>query len=78
VKEARAAQMLDSGAWKAGLREGIMEGVRTRTDGFGAGVGEGEVSSGRKDWSVRMGVRRRVLRRSEKVVGERVAIGEVG
>lgn len=33
---------------------------------------------GRKVWSVRIGVRRRVLRRSFRVDGASVAIGEVG
>lgn len=35
VKDVRAAMMLDSGAWKAGERAGIIEGVRTRTLGLG-------------------------------------------
>ena len=34
VREERAATSEDSGRWKAGLREGIIEGVRTRTEGF--------------------------------------------
>ena len=56
VNEDRAATMLDSGAWKAGDRLGIMDGVRTRTDGFVAALGAewccevlGEDRSGRKD-----------------------------
>lgn len=61
-----------------------MEGVRTRTDGLWLIVeGEGwwrgrEVRSGRKVCRVRIGVRRRVLRRSERVEGGRVAIGAEG
>jgi hypothetical protein len=35
VKEVKAATMLDSGAWNGGDRLEIMDGVRTRTDGFG-------------------------------------------
>lgn len=34
VKDERAETMLDSGAWNAGDRLEIMDGVRTRTDGF--------------------------------------------
>lgn len=81
--------MTDSGAWKAGLREDIMDGVRRRTEGLGVvegvelawrcGCEKGRIwRSGRKVWSVRIGVRRRVLRRSETVLGARVAIGEEG
>jgi hypothetical protein len=86
VKELSPATIVDSGMWKAGLRAGIMEGVRTKTEGFGdgdelcrCGCASGrEVRSGRKVWIVRIGVRRRVSRRSFKVDGERVAIGEDG
>jgi len=84
VKELRAAQIVDSGRWKAGFRLDIMEGVRTRTDGLGPVVdGAGwcsgrEARNGRKVWRVRIGVRRRVFRRSESVEGGRVAIGEEG
>jgi hypothetical protein len=39
VKEDRAETILDSGAWKAGERLGMMVGVRIRTDGFGASLG---------------------------------------
>jgi hypothetical protein len=84
VNDDRAAQIADSGRWKAGFRLDIIEGVRTSTDGFGAGLeGEGwwrgrEVRSGRKVWRVRIGVRRRVFRRSERLEGWRVAIGEQG
>jgi hypothetical protein len=38
VNEERAAIIEDSGRWNAGLRLGIMHGVNTRTDGFGAGA----------------------------------------
>jgi hypothetical protein len=51
-----------------------MDGVRTRTDGLGTV----DVRSGRKFWSVRIGVRRRVLRRSESVEGGRAATGAEG
>jgi hypothetical protein len=84
VKEDRAATMLDSGAWKGGDRLEMMQGVRTRTDGFGGGPGYerwgvlGEARSGRKDCRVRMGDRRRVFRMSLSVEGDRVAIGEEG
>lgn len=61
----------DSGAWKAGERLGIMEGVRTRTEAFGVDVGVwlceyvgGEVNRGRKACVVRIGLRRRLLIRS--------------
>jgi hypothetical protein len=85
VKASRAETMLDSGRWKAGWREEMMFGVRTKTEGFLA-VAEWDCEcgrgrdwrSGRKVWSVRIGIRRRVLRRSEKVLGESVAIGDVG
>jgi hypothetical protein len=82
VKEESAATMLDSGAWKAGDKLGIIEGVRTRTEGLGT-VGESprfkfEVRSGRNVCMVRMGFRRRVFMRSLSVEGERVAIGEEG
>lgn len=38
----------------------------------------GEASRGRKDCTVRMGVRRRVFSRSLSVDGDRVAIGAEG
>jgi hypothetical protein len=87
VKAFKPPTSVDSGAWKAGLREGIMEGVRIRTDGFGPFCLLGcrcecergkDVRSGKKACIVRIGVRRRVLRRSLSVAGERVAIGEGG
>jgi hypothetical protein len=86
VKLESAAQIEDSSKWNAGLRLGIMEGVMTRTEGLGAAGAEWscgwwsgrEVRSGRKAWRVRIGVKRRVFRRSERVEGERVAIGEEG
>ena len=88
VKDERAATRDDSGRWKAGLREGMMVGVRTRIEGFcGGGAGPAfkcgwergrEVRSGRKVCRVKMGVRRRVLRRSERVLGAKVAIGPDG
>jgi hypothetical protein len=63
-----------------------MPGVNKRTDGlwvsfgaacFGCGNGD-ECSSGRKVRSVRSGVNRRVLRRSESVSGAIVDNGAVG
>lgn len=85
-REVRAEFIRDSGAWKAGFKEDIIEGVRRRIEGLrGADVGCGpgcvrgrDCRSGRKVWRVRIGVRRRVLRRSEMVLGERAAIGEEG
>jgi len=85
VKDERAETMLDSGAWNAGDRLEIMEGVRTRTDGFdgvvetacGCKVPE-EAKTGRKDCKVRIGVSKRVFKRSLNVDGERVAIGAEG
>lgn len=74
VKLDSAAMIEDSGRWKAGRRAGIMDGVRTRTEGLVAVV----VRSGRKVWSVRIGVRRRVFRRSESVAGGSAAMGVEG
>jgi hypothetical protein len=88
VKEVSAETIADSERWKAGFRLEIMEGVRTRTEGLIGGVGglgcwsgweRGRIwRSGRKVWSVRMGCRRRVLRRSERADGASVAIGREG
>lgn len=82
MEEVRAATILLSGRWKAGLRLEIMFGVRTRTDGLGGGglvlKGGAEWRSGRKVWSVRIGVRRRVLKRSERVDGVSVESGADG
>lgn len=88
VRALREAMSVDSGAWKAGFREVIMEGVRMRTEGLGmsclvfgcrCGCGSGrEVRSGRNTCRISIGVRSRVLRRSLRVTGESVAIGEVG
>jgi hypothetical protein len=36
VKDDRAAVIADSGRWKAGVREGIIVGVKTSTDGLTA------------------------------------------
>lgn len=84
VKEESAETMLDSGAWKGGDRLEMMEGVRTRTDGFGGAVEiEGcealeEAKRGRKDCKLRIGVSKRVFKRSLNVDGERVAMGAEG
>jgi hypothetical protein len=88
VKAFRAETERDSGRWKAGFRLEIMLGVKTRIDGFGVeaagpvcrcGWGKGRICRrGRKVWRVRIGVRRRVLRRSESWDGGREASGKVG
>jgi hypothetical protein len=88
VKAFRAETERDSGRWKAGFRLEIILGVRTKMDGFGAGIAgpvcrcgwlKGRIwRRGRKVWRVRIGVRRRVLRRSESWDGGREARGEVG
>lgn len=87
VKDVRAETTALSGAWKAGEREGIMDGVRRRTEGLVDGEVPGwccgcesgtEVRSGRKLWRVRIGLKRRVLRMSDRVFGDRVAIGAEG
>lgn len=85
VKDDRAETILASGAWKAGEMLEMMVGVRTRTEGFGEAIESGcwcevlgEARSGRKDCKVRIGVIRRVFRRSLSVEGDRVAIGAEG
>lgn len=87
LKVVRAEIRVDSGAWNAGEREGIIEGVRIRMEGLGVGCGVEEcvgcdsgreVRSGRKVCKVRIGVRRRVFRRSLRIAGASVAIGDVG
>lgn len=57
----------------------MMEGVKTSTFGgvFSAEVPRRAVRSGRKDWMVKMGCRRWVLKRSAKLEGGIVAIGLV-
>jgi len=74
MKLVRAATREDSGRWKAGRRWDIIEGVRMRMEGLGRVV----VRSGRKLWRVRIGVRRRVFKRSERVDGGRAAMGAEG
>ena len=86
VKDVRAETMVLSVLWKAGQRDGMMLGVRTRIEGGGGGLriasGFGEVvrvvKRGRKVCNVRMGCKSRLLRRSESVLGERAATGEEG
>ena len=82
TEEVSAATILLSGRWKAGLRFEMIFGVRTRTDGFGCGSLVWEIGaacrSGRNVCSVRIGVRRRVLRRSERVDGDIVERGAEG
>lgn len=60
--------------------EEIMDGVKTRTLGGSHLSPTGcrrEVRSGRKAWIVRIGWRRWVLKRSAKLEGGMVAMGEV-
>ena len=87
VALASAEIIADSGRWNAGDKLDIILGVKKRTDGFPTnrcvgrrcGCGSGKLwRSGRKDWRVSIGVRRRVFRRSESVEGESVAIGVDG
>lgn len=80
VKAERAEETVASGAWKGGLMEDMMDGVKTRTLGgvhFSPGGHRRLVRRGRKAWIVRMGCRRWVLKRSAKLDGGMVAIGEV-
>lgn len=80
VKADRAEQTVASGAWKGGLMEEMMEGVKTRTLGgthFSPMGPSLDVSSGRNVWMVRMGCSRWVLKRSAKADGGMVAMGEV-
>ncbi len=79
VKADRAEQTVASGAWNGGLIEEMMDGVKTITFGgvnFSAGPRRA-VRRGRKDWMVRMGCRRWVLKRSARLDGGMVAIGDV-
>ena len=59
--------------------EEMMEGVKTMTlgGGFSLGVESLAVRRGRKAWMVKMGWSRWVLKRSAKLDGGMVAIGEV-
>ena len=60
VNADRAEQMVASGAWKGGLMDDIMEGVKTRTlGGVESPLGLSRaVRRGRNAWMVRMGLRR--------------------
>lgn len=92
----RAEHTVASGAWKGGLMEEMIEGVKTSTlgdgvsvtvlslspsllgvEGGGGGGARRDVRSGRKAWIVRTGCSRCVLKRSAKLEGGIVAIGEV-
>lgn len=67
-----------SGAWKGGLMDEMMDGVKTSTRGEDRSeVVSRAVSRGRKAWMVRIGLRRCVLKRSAKLEGGMVAMGEV-
>lgn len=69
-----------SGAWNGGLMEEMMDGVNTRTFGgihFSPMGLRRDVSSGRKAWMVSIGCRRCVLKRSAKLEGGMVAMGDV-
>lgn len=80
VKAERAEQTVASGAWKGGLMDDIIDGVKTSTLGghhFSPMGLRRAVSSGRKAWIVRIGWRRWVLKRSAKLDGGIVAMGEV-
>lgn len=86
ANEESAEVMADSGRWKAGEREEIREGVRRRTLGFvvlwlGLWCGWLRGRSwrrGRKACVVIIGVKSRVLRRSERVEGGRAESGREG
>ena len=83
-KAERAAEMVDSGMWKAGDREGIIDGVKSRTfggeDGFWweGGVAGGVVRRGRKVFAMSIGWRRRVFVMSLSCWEESVARGAEG
>lgn len=80
MKAESAEQTVASGAWKGGLMDEMMDGVKTRTLGIGRSLSAGPrraVRRGRKAWIVRIGWRRCVLKRSAKLDGGMVAIGEV-
>lgn len=80
MKADSAEHTVASGAWKGGLMDEMIEGVKTRTFGgshFSPIGCSREVRSGRKAWIVRMGCKRCVLNRSAKLEGGIVAIGEV-
>jgi hypothetical protein len=58
VKADRAEQTVASGAWKGGLMDDMMEGVKTRTLGAGFPAPKElsfDVRSGRNAWMVRIG-----------------------
>lgn len=81
VNADRAEQTVASGAWNGGFIEDMIEGVKTRTFGCGFSAPEEEVSlavrRGRNAWMVSIGWRRCVLKRSAKLDGGIVAIGDV-
>lgn len=80
VKADRAEQTVASGAWNGGFSDEIIDGVKTRTFGFTGSSAVGRslvVRSGKNAWIVRMGCKRCVWKRSAKLEGGIVAIGEV-
>jgi hypothetical protein len=80
VKADKAEHTVASGAWNGGLIDEMIEGVKTRTLGgihFSPMGFKRDVSRGKKAWMVRIGWRRWVLKRSAKLEGGMVAIGDV-
>lgn len=80
VKADSAEHTVASGAWKGGLMDEMMLGVKTRTLGgvhFSPTGCRRVVRSGRNAWMVRIGCRRCVLKRSAKLEGGMVAMGDV-
>lgn len=80
VKAVKAEQTVASGAWKGGLIEDIIDGVKTNTFGgvcFSPTGRKRAVRSGRKACIVTIGWRIWVLNTSAKLLGGMVAMGEV-
>lgn len=79
MKAERAEHTVASGAWKGGFMDEMTDGVKTST--LGGDFSPADVSlavrRGRKACMVRMGWRRCVLKRSAKLEGGMVAIGDV-
>ena len=79
VNADNAEHTVASGAWKGGLMDEIIEGVKTRTLGGWNLSAEPTraVRRGRKACIVRIGCRRCVLNRLAKLDGGIVAMGDV-